>query len=343
VNFVKRLQNSLQYRTRYFLFSKIGLPSTSFRSLLLETSLYKLDSLLSNRHGVNLSVSIKPKADEDKYLDPTFAVIFHGKILNQKYLMDNLSRMREACPRSHIVLSSYLGDVSLELREICSGLKIDLVLIDEPNQLPVPYMPNFVRGVASAHSGLIRARDLGAQWGVKIRVDQDISKKSGIDFVNRLFNGEILPSITRDRIIGSSYNTYANLPIFLSDMIHFGSLDSLINYWQPIEIANISQITEELFLDSDDQLLKLKFNPEVWLAARYMHLMGVSLKSSTAVNEIFWKKFCGVVDSRTIGLNWVKTLDLFDSNYASIKWLEESFSNQYREFHFADWVLRVLD
>lgn len=340
---IKRLQNSLKYRIRYFLFSRIGLPSTSFSSMVLETSLHKLDSLLSKRHGVSLSVSIKPKEDENFYIDPTFAVVYHGKILNQRYLTDNLIRMREACPSSYIVLSTYLGDVNSELKEICSGLKVDLVLIDEPNQLPAPYAANFIRGVASAHSGLIRAQELGAKWGVKIRVDQDITKKSGLDFVNRLLNGEILPSINRNRIIGSSYNTYADLPIFLSDMIHFGSLDSLIRYWKPIEIAKISQTTEELFIDSDDELVKLKFIPEVWLAARYMHLMGVSLKSSTEVNDIFWKKYCGIVDSRTLGLNWVKTLDLFDSNYASIKWLEESFSNQYREFHFTDWVLRVLD
>jgi hypothetical protein len=343
VKIIKKLLNSLKYRTRYFLFSRIGLPSTSFSSMILEMSLNKLDSLLLKRHGVNLSVSIKPKVDENTYIDPTFAIVYHGKILNQKYLTDNLSRMREACPSSHILLSTYFGDVSLELQEICSFLKVELVLIDEPGQLPAPYAANFVRGVASAHSGLVRARDLGAQWAVKIRVDQDISKKSGIDFVSRILNGEILSSITKNRIIGSSYNTYADLPIFLSDMIHFGSLDSLINYWQPIEIAKINQITEELFTDSDDELVKFKFTPEVWLAARYMHLMGVSLKSSTEVNEVFWKRYCGIVDSKTLGLNWVKTLDLFDSNYASIKWLEESFSNQYREFHFADWVLRVLD
>jgi hypothetical protein len=74
-----------------------------------------------------------------------------------------------------------------------------------------------------------------------------------------------------------------------------------------------------------------------------MFTKGSKVDNHEASNLLFWSKYAGVIDSTVIGQNWIKTLDIFDSNYASIKWFEESFNQQYTEFHFSDWAKIVLE
>jgi hypothetical protein len=189
----------------------------------------------------------------------------------------------------------------------------------------------------------VRAKELGANWALKIRVDQDMSRKSGLRFVKMLLDGRILPGVSMNRVIGSSYNSYRDLPLFLSDMLHFGSVETLLQYWEPFDPENIEMITQEIFNLADEDLLKWKFVPEVWLASRFLYSRGSQVNQSKESNDLFWLEHAGVVDVSTLGHNWAKTLDIFDSNYASIKWFEESFSRQYLELHFSDWAIKVLD
>lgn len=338
-----RIKKSIKYRLRYFLFSTLQVPSTSFRSLIFEFLVLKLDSKLFKLHDVRMSLSLKPDGDEDIFKDESFSIIYHGKIIDWNYLRENLTRMRKSCPDSPMVLSTYSRDITPEIISVCELNNISLLGIDEPDQLLPPFAGNFIRGVSSAFAGISLANEMGAVWGMKIRVDQDVSRKSGLKFVSHLLQGGILDVDNSRRLIGTSYNSYSSLPIFLSDMLHFGKLESLLEYWKPIEIARISELTDEIFADSDVDLCKWKFVPEVWLAARYMYSLKVPALSIEQANQSFWREFGGVVDSTTLGQNWLKTLDAYDSNYASIKWFEESYSKQYLEFHFADWVRKVLD
>ena len=81
-----KMRNSIKFRVRYFLFSKVQMPSTSFSSLLIEILVSKLDSKMFNRHRVRLSVSLKPDGDEEVFRDAKFSIIYHGKIINWIYL-----------------------------------------------------------------------------------------------------------------------------------------------------------------------------------------------------------------------------------------------------------------
>ena len=338
-----QIRNSIKFRTRYLLFSKLGFPGTSITSLLFEKLVSKLDLKLFRRHKIRLSLALKPDGDEQMFNDSSFAVIYHGKIINWDYLHLNLIRMRRSCPESLIVLSTYTDDVTAEIKSVCEENDVALIQISEPGQLAPPFATNFLRGVSSAFAGMSYASQLGSKWGMKIRVDQDISRKSGIKFVSDLLSGRILAIDNDRRVIGTSYNTYSSLPIFLSDMLQFGKLETLLEYWKPINSRDISQFTDEIFSNADEELSNWKFVPEVWLAGRYLHSLGFPIRSVSQVNQIFWRELGGVVDSTTLGQNWVKTLDAFDSNYASIKWFEESYSKQYLEFHFSDWTQVALD
>lgn len=340
--FILKVCNSLKFRTRYFLFSSLGLKSTSFASLFFEAFLYRINRKIAKKHGVSLSVGIKSHKSSFIFKRKNFGIVFHGKISNLSYLQKSLKDMREACPDSPIVLATYSADLTNELLDYCNRLNIDVSSLTEPGALTPPYSVNLARAVASAEKGLIRARDNGAHWAMKIRVDQDLTRKDGLLFVEQILEGNLFSGDLKNRIIGTSYNTYRDLPIFLSDMLHFGRIEDLLKYWESFPSNEVDRITNEVFGQADKLLESWKFVPEVWLAARYLYNCNEVLSDSEALNWIFWSKYAGVIDSVTVGQNWAKTFDFFDSNYASIKWLEESFSAQYLELHFSDWLQIVL-
>lgn len=341
--FRSRVLNSIKFRTRYFLFSKLGLPSTSFSSLLFEKLINWIDRYLSDKHGVSLSISIKPLAENEQYRNKYFAIVLHGKVYDEDFLIKNIQHMRSMCPESLVVLSTYFDGMSPRLERICEVEKVHISLLDEPAQLPPPYAANFARGVASAYNGLVLAQSLGANRVMKLRVDQEITRAHGLKFADKLLSGEILSGVGVGRIIGTSYNSYKRPPLFLSDMLQIGNVEDLLRYWAPFEPRNFEDLTDSIFSSADEVLSHWKAVPEVWLAARYVHNLGLEVGAAVNTNLQFWSNYAAVIDATSLGQNWLKSINCLDSNYVSIKWFEESFDSQYLELHFSDWALLALD
>jgi hypothetical protein len=343
MGYQKRVLNSIKFRTRYFLFNKVGLPSTSFSSLLFEKSISWIDRYLSDKHGVSLSISIKPLAEGEQYRNKYFAIVLHGKVYDEDFLIKNIQHMRSMCPESLLILSTYIDGMTPRLERTCEVENVNISLLDEPAQLPPPYAANFARGVASAYNGLVMAQSLGATRVMKLRVDQEITRAQGLKFAEKLLNGEILSGIGTGRIVGTSYNSYKQPPLFLSDMLQIGNIEDLLRYWAPFEPRNFEDLTNSIFSNADGVLSHWKAVPEVWLAARYLHSLDLHVGAAVNTNRQFWSNYAAVIDATTLGQNWLKSINCLDSNYASIKWFEESFDNQYLEMHFTDWALLALD
>ena len=343
MSFKRRLLKSIKFRTRYFLFSKNGLPSTSFPSLIFETLIKFLNGRLSKTKGVSLSVSLKPLEEFETYVNADFAIVLHGKILDEDFLVRNVGQLRKMCPKSPIILSTYVGGISPDTSAACDAEGVFITLLDEPPQLPPPYAANLARAVASTFNGLTAAYNIGAKTAMKLRVDQEITRTQGLKVVDQLLAGKILPSRETGRIVGTSYNSYKQIPLFLSDMLHIGSVSDLMMYWKPFNTVDIDHLTDAIFADADEFLSGWKAVPEVWLAARYMHSLGNKVVDAANANLEFWSNHAAVIDSTSLGQNWLKSIDCLDSNYTSIKWFEESFHKQYLELHFFDWLVLVLE
>lgn len=343
MSLTRRLFNSIKFRTRYFLFSKKRLPSTSFASLIFETLIQFLNSKLAKTKGVSLSVSIKPLGELETYVNADFAIILHGKILDENFLARNIRQLRKMCPESPIILSTYVGGISPKLSAACKDEGVFVTLLDEPPQLPPPYAANLARAVASTFNGMTAAYNMGAKTALKLRVDQEITRTQGLKVVDQLLAGKIFPGLGAGRIVGTSYNSYKQLPLFLSDMLHIGNVSDLLKYWEPFNAADIDHLTKTIFADADEFLSHWKAVPEVWLAARYMHNLGNKVGDAAETNLEFWSNHAAVVDSTSLGQNWLKSIDCLDANYSSIKWFEESFHKQYLELRFSDWLVLVLE
>ena len=343
MRFWTKVYTSIKFRTRYFLFSNLGLPSSSFSSLFFETVVNKTDQFFQKKHGVSLSISLKPINDIEQFIDSNFGIVLHGKVYDDVFLIRNIRWLRQAFPNSPIVLSSYTDDISSRVLEACKKECITVSLIREPGQLTPPYAVNFVRALSSAHNGIVVAQSLGALRVMKLRVDQEITRVQGVKIAVQILSGKILLGDNSCRIIGTSYNSYKTPPLFLSDMLQIGKVEEMLRYWEPFESKDIEGITDSVFALADEVLIQWKAVPEVWLAVRYMHNLGLKVQSSEKLNLEFWLNHAAVIDSASIGQNWLKSINCLDSNYASIKWFEESYNSQYLELHFSDWLLMVLE
>lgn len=339
---VMKLRKFFPSRLRAQLFSTIVVPARPIASLMFEWAVGILDRHLIKKNGVGLSLSLRPLSDEVEYRNSDFGIAVHGKIVDVNFLHASLIRLRKMCPDSPIILSTYRDDLTRETRGLCEMQKIHVIECPELEQLPPPFHANFARSVASAYYGINAIQKMGATWALKLRVDQEITQINGVKFVESLLEGKILSGVRNERIIGTSYNSLKNLPLFLSDMLQFGEVEVLLKYWEIFEPKEFEIITQLIYSGADDVLLSLNTHPEVWLSSRYMRAMDQSLHNSEHSNLIFWSEFAGVVDAGCLGQNWVKSLDAFDSNYESLKWLEYPLGLKNLELRFSDWAVLAL-
>ena len=329
-------------RLKLLIYSVIVNPFRAISSRVLESAVARLDRHLIKRHGVGLSLSLKPISDGVEYRNSDFGITVHGKIVDNNFLHTSLIRLRKLCPDSPIVLSTYRNDLTQETRELCGSQGIVVVECPELDELPPPFHANLARSVASAFYGISEVQKMGATWAMKLRVDQEITQIKGVKFVEGLLQGNILSGANSNRVIGTSYNSFKNLPLFLSDMLHFGDIQTLLKYWDLLEPGDFEILTQSIYSGADGLLLRLNIHPEVWLSSRYMRTMGQSLHDSEDANLRFWNEYAGVVDAVSLGQNWVKSLNAFDSNYESTKWLGHPLGLRNLELRFADWAVQVL-
>jgi hypothetical protein len=338
LNMVKK---SLKFRFRYFIFSKYGLQSTSFLSLVFEKFLRWFSSYLENRFLVRLSVGLVPK--EKIFLDSRdfWTFVLHGKINDSTYLMQTIEGLRKSFPQSILIVASYEEDISKEIYQNFADNSVFFLGVEDPGSTPAPFANNFVRSIQTANAGLNYAKSMGAVMVVKLRVDQRMSNLEGLRLVELLLAKKIVDRPIR--IIGTSYNSYTQIPLGFSDMLHFGRVDDLLIYWSPCTNHEIDVFTFSLFNNASQDISQFRFVPEVWLACRFMNSLGYEITGVQELSTIFWMELAGIIDSKTLGQNWSKTLDVFDTNYHSVKWFEESFSGLYKEIHFDEWLIASIN
>jgi hypothetical protein len=312
--------------------------------MLFEGNINLLGKLLLKR-GFRLSIGLVPENPMTlgQVLSgnnvPNWAFLFQGKIIDESYLIDSLQHVRNFGSSNVIILSTYEGDITPKLQEFCISQQIHIVKVLDPGSNSAPFSQNLSRQIETTYQGLAMAMKLGSLKCVKIRVDQSFLNFQSLSLIDLLVSGSFpLVSNPTSRIIGTSFNSYLTIPLFLSDMIQFGLVTDLIQYWQPCPPSEMTKRTEEIYREAGPDLMEWRYFPESWLATRYMKSIGYRPTHAAILNESFWSERAGVVDASTIGLSWQKSLIYFSTNYHSVKWFEETFTSDFQEIHFYEWI-----
>jgi hypothetical protein len=327
------------------------MKNTSIPSFFFELNMNFLDSKLQKK-GFELSVKLSPKNQSLplinrglKNKEPDWIPVFQGgfESLSQfRYFEGTLEEMIYKFDFKFCIVSTFEPNSeiaeALDTSEFRNYIKKIEVL--DPGRLKAPWAPNFLRQVHNTHEGLRLAEDLGFEKAIKIRIDQRFRNIDTVQGVSWLLDE--FPSSsekTKGRVIGSSFNTFKTLPLFLSDCLMFGYTADLIKYWKPFRREDISilavQLSEKTGID-----ISLFNHPEVWLAARYLFLnFPDSSFSSQESNVRFWTDLAMVVDADAIRHDWQKQPTSLKTNYKSTKWFEKSLDERFGEMTFWDWVI----
>jgi hypothetical protein len=323
-----------------------------FAEKVFERCLNYLSNILIAK-GFNLSIGTRSKEnilvknfvlnDSAKSSVSKWCVVFQGKIYDKDfldYLMETLSRTRLQIPDIALIVATYEDENFETLKHFCLAHNIVITTVEDVGSLPHPYPQSICQQIESSYTGLKLAQENGFENSIKIRVDQRIDVLISILMISQFF--EKYPSEgleTKNRIWGTSYNTYLHRPLALSDMVQFGKTKDLVKYWNRISPSEWHQYTFDLTSRYSNSNWSNFAMPETWLAARYLDHLGITLTSPEEANSIFWENFAGVINSNAVGQEWRKTFSWLSTNYHTVKWFTNIYVAKLLEMRFEDWLV----
>ena len=330
---VKRKINSLKIKIRTILFLKV---------------LSSYDMFLRGK-SMKLSVGTRELTQRKESFvlsqeSQGWCLILHGKIYDENfynYLVRNLKNYRDSSKELKIILATYRDDFFPQLELLVKELEIELVAVEDVGPLPNPYPRSLGQQIATISAGIEKARSLNIKYVAKLRVDQSIELDKFIRIGNKVFN--LFPPANEKfstRIWSTSYNTYTNRILGISDMFMFGATDVMSIFWANISPKEILLFNADLKHNEVKEILYNFTIPETWLGFRFMKSAenhGVGIDN---LNSDFWKKYAGVINAEAIGFTWGKSNDWLTTNFHSINWFGSLYSRDLVELRFEDWLTR---
>lgn len=273
-----------------------------------------------------------------------WCLVLHGKIYDEKfytYLANNLRFYRNSSKELKIILSTYRDNFFPRLEQITKELDIELVLVEDVGPLQNPYPRSLGQQIATVSAGLERAKILNLKNVAKLRVDQAIELGKFLTLANKVL---VLFPPSNDkftsRIWSTSYNSYTNRYLGMSDMFMFGAIDVMSSYWENASPEEIVFFNNESKHRKAREYLYNFSIPETWLGFRFMDSAEGQGGGIENLDTQFWKKYAGVVNSEAIGFSWAKSTDLLATNFHSINWFGSLYSQNLVEIRFEDWLIK---
>ena len=233
-----------------------------------------------------------------------------------------------------IIISTWEGDDNENAKKVLSKLsdfeneRVKIVTSPLPDYAGIANI-NFQ--IVSTLKGLRTAHQLGKDFVVKTRTDQGLLKHDAITILKsnwaRFNNKESF----LERIVIGSRNTFLFRFFSFSDMLHFGTVKTLVEFWDtPLDHRKEYDISVTKSESAKDwSALNLA---EVYLVRNYLQRKDIpnDLDFRTHL-EALLNCFI-VVDSESLGFSWTKY------GYNKSPWLENGFPYVKYEVSHSDWL-----
>jgi hypothetical protein len=289
------------------------------------------------------SPSSRSNMDEPK--NSEWGIVIHGKIRDEnhfKYLNETIEILTRNLIKPNIFISVY-DDKFYERIIETHGTKIQIESCLDAGELPDPYPKSLLQQTRSFYDGAKRAQKKGLKNVVKLRVDQRIRNQNAINYFSFMLKNYGLSQGERtNRVFSTSFNTFLNRPLGMSDMLMFSTVENMLEYWKPFTSKEYLDFTLKLNDEYPDHIWNSFSIPEIWLAARYMTQKGLSLKSPWDINYLFWSKYAGVVNSDFIGHEWIKSDKWIHNNLVNLRPKSQMLNVKYVELYREDWEVNYL-
>ena len=174
------------------------------------------------------------------------------------------------------------------------------------NKKPInPGISNINLQIESSRNGLRLAKELNCEFGIKTRSDQAFLNANSIALLHfELYNAKQAYN-RNERIVAVSLDTFVFRPYGISDMFHFGRIETLLAFWEiDLDVRN-PESSSDMVASTLRDYSKLKLG-ECYLTSEYLLKKNFEPNFSLRQSLEFIRDFFVIVDQQSIDLVWNK-------------------------------------
>lgn len=276
----------------------------------------------------NKSFGIKPQ--RLSVPNPLTAIVLQGPILSDNNFTEQTILFYQSNFKDAIIIASVWDDESPDLLDKITRTGAVVLLNKKPAFAGVSHI-NYQ--ITTSINGILKARELGAQYVLKTRTDQRIYGLNMLDYFFNLIKQFPLKNIQvqKQRLIVPNLNTFLFRLYGISDMMMFGHVEDMILYWNAEH--DHRHLTHENTSGLSIGDFARKRACEIYLCTEFLKKTGKEPGWDIADSwRVFADNFC-IVDYHTIDLYWPK--------YAPHQEFRNSYyqaNNTHQLITFADWL-----
>ena len=303
-----------------------------FLTRVFETSNYFFSYRLFNKKQ-----KVIKKKELKRKIKEKIAIIIQGPLINEdNFTIETIKFYSNLYPEIPIIFSSWKRDID-KIKNEKFKKKINLI----SNNLPsYSGYKNINLQSVSSKNAILLAKKLGCKYVLKTRSDIRIYSSDFKDYLIDLIKFyKINRSINlrqKERIITTSFTLRYRL-YGISDMILFGNINDLYNYFNIITTPKVEKkfLNFILSLKFKDQtyFIQNEFCPEVYFFKEFFKKMRVEIKWTVNDNIKKISENFIIIDNRSLSIYWKKSNKII--NHFSDKPMH---SNMSLEFSFNDWL-----
>ena len=247
------------------------------------------------------------------------AVVFTGPATDAKEyrnLIRQIKDLRRSYPELVIVLSTY-ADADASILSEAERLDVVVGFAGDVGPTDCPFggrgESNFLRQVHSTAFGIELAEKEGVRACLRVRTDQSVRATGLFEGLEQLAVAFPDPETQASRLWVTSYNSFEYPPARPSDMLQYGTVSQIAQYWSRCSLADLSSSLDEL--DRSGLLPSSYAVPESWLAVRYARSRFPSAGTFGDLCRLMWSHCFGIVDADMIHFRWNKRPVPFSGPY----------------------------
>ena len=230
-------------------------------------------------------------------------------------------------PNAPIIVSTWQGSDPRTIKKLRNA---GVIVVESDPEAVAPGLANANLQMVTSHAGLTAARELSAVYAIKTRTDQRIYNLEALEALPLLLKtfpieGE---ANQRARLLVPSLNTFAYRLYGVTDMLMFGHIDDMEQFWD----GHLDDRTEYLHEHRTlREYSKLRL-AEVYFTSRFLENRGEKLEWTV---RDYWEKLAArflVVDAGFLDMHWPKYTNIEN------RWGSWRSDPKFAEVSFAMWL-----
>jgi hypothetical protein len=284
------------------------------------------NSQIEQNDRIRLEASKYPNLKNEPLVFPKLGIVIQGPVcVEGDFTSRVISRYLEIYPNALIIFSTWVGEeVKLkDIDELKLTSKFRIILNEKP---PNPGFSNINLQIESTKNGLKLAKELNCEFAIKTRSDQAFLNVNSISLLHFELAQAENNYNKNERIVAVSLDTFLFRPYGVSDMFHFGRIETLLDFWEiDLDVRN-PENSSALISTTLRDYSKLKL-AECYLVVEYLLKKNFEPNFSLSQSLEFIRDFFVIVDQQAIDLVWNKNTrkefryrsDVFPSKFQEIQ------------------------